>query len=96
MNDHEIVSKTWITLKSARAKAVLDELIELGESQYQLLTGGSIVASWAEQATLNIEYEKFRAEQIRQAMLTATMIDIEHQKLLATAGTMAASLKQNS
>ena len=70
--------------------------MDLIKNQVNEVKKEKMVVNSIEQFTVNLEIEKFKSEQIRQAIITVTMIDIEHQKLLATVSTLTASLKKDN
>jgi len=85
------------TLKSERARVAYDELKE--DLSRRVATNKEKHAqarglSWFEFRAMDLELQKFELEQIRQVVITATMIDLEELKLLASTSVAVAALNK--
>lgn len=93
-NGEPLTKPVTSTLKSERAKVVYAELMELARKQDDAFQIDETRGTYAEIMTLKLQKASVYAEQVRQAISTATSIDIAHQQLLVTAGVITtAALK---
>lgn len=81
-------------IKCDRAIAIYDELMGLAKSQMAGLEVDEQKGNWLEITTVKIEKQKFYAEQVRQAIISAMAIDLQYQQLLATLGIVTAEMRK--